>query len=211
MIRFFLLLWVMMPIWMSTSPAHAADYTYSPKGCDFKMTFPEEPGIGQSCDPDNPQLCHQVRVYNKFFALNSGLRITASCGKAEPGMLNKYSGKIMEYTLSAMAKNYVDAKTAKVAFTDLGTAKEAVLMGGKKESDGTESVYMAVMMIGAHSVLSTQGEVTGVDNPEADKLFAHIMKSVAQVTPADAKSDNKNNTETGKDTTPPAAPQDKKH
>lgn len=163
--------------------AYAADFTYAPKGCEFQMNFPEEPAPGQVCADGNPKDCHPVSVFTKIYDIDTGLRITITCTPAQPGMMEKYSGDVMQYTLGSMAKDHIDKDTAQSGFHDFGAAKQAVLMGSKKQTDGSETVYMSQIWIGKISVLTAEGEITGAQLPEADTLFAHIMKSVKPDSP----------------------------
>ena len=163
-----------------SAPAHAAEYTYAPDGCEFHMTFPEQPADSKACDAANPQSCHRVSTYTKIYDVTTGMRINVTCAPATPSMMEKYSGEVMQYTLGALARDRVDKEQAQTAFEDLGTAKQAILMGAKKQEDGTESVYMSELWIGKKSVLTVEGEMTGPANQDADTLFAHIMKSVRQ-------------------------------
>lgn len=172
--------------------SHAADYTYAPDDCDFHMTFPEQPAKGKACDAKNPKDCHLVSTYTKIFDVSTGLRINVTCGPAEKNMLQKYDGKVMEYTLAAISKEHIDPAASQAAFEDHGTAKQAILMGSKKQEDGSETVYMSQLWIGQKSVMTIEGEVTGTPLPEADNLFAQIMKSVTFTSasgPAAAKPD----------------------
>lgn len=183
-----------------SGPAFAAEYTYAPKDCEFNMTFPEAPADGKACDRENPKDCHFVSTYTKIYDVSTGMRINVTCSAAEAGMMSKYSGQVMQYTLGAMAKEHIDTKDSQTAFEDLGYAKQAVLMGSKKQVDGNDSVYMSELWIGKKSVLTIEGEMTGPANEEADKLFAHIMKSVRTAasdkpaTKTDEKTESKTET-----------------
>ncbi|MDB5491080.1 MAG: hypothetical protein JWO78_929 [Micavibrio sp.] len=161
-----------------SAPVNAAEYTYAPDGCEFNVTFPEAPADSKACDSANPKDCHLVSTYTKIYDVSTGMRINVTCAPAQPGMMEKYSGEVMQYTLGAMAREHIDRDQAQTAFEDLGTAKQAVLMATKKQEDGSESVYMSELWIGKKSVLTLEGEMTGPPNQDADTLFARIMKSV---------------------------------
>ena len=38
----------------ASAPALAEPYRYSPEGCEFEATFPDEPYEARRCNPDNP-------------------------------------------------------------------------------------------------------------------------------------------------------------
>lgn len=156
--------------------AHAADYTYAPEGCDFRMTFPEEPLSETRCNPEKPEQCYKAITFNRVFALDSSVRVNATCNPAEENMLERYSGEVMEFTLESMARSAVtDYQTS---FADHGDAKEAILLGAHKMPDGTEKIYMAQLWIGKTSLMTIEAEVTGMESPDTDALFISIMKSV---------------------------------
>lgn len=175
--RFWLPAFAGMTMLFFSPQTHAAEYTYQPEGCEFRMTFPEKPTTGTKCNPDNEAQCHQVSTYNETFALDSALRVTVTCNPAEKNMLERYSGEVMEFTLETMARNS-KTKNLETGFTDHGDVKQAVLLGSDELEDGTERVYMAQLWIGKKSVFTVEGEVKGAANPTADTIFSDIMKSV---------------------------------
>lgn len=168
-----------------TCPAHADDYTYAPNGCELRIVFPEEPGVSQICDPSDMKKCHERAMYARVLTADSSVRITAICTPAEPGMMERYSGDVMNFTLESMAKPYVDH--VKSGFNEHKFAKQSVVLGNKKQPDGSETIYMAQLWIGQKSVMTIEGVVTGKQSDTADTLFATILKSVhheSQETPA---------------------------
>lgn len=159
-----------------TPAAQAADYTYAPEGCDFRMTFPEQPLSETRCNPDDPKKCYKTATFNRVFALDSSVRITATCNPAEKDMLTRYSGEVMQYTLESMAKDAVSEY--QTSFADHKDAKEAILLGSRTMPDGTVKIYMAQLWISKKSVLTLEADVTGAETPDSDALFIGIMKSV---------------------------------
>ncbi len=158
------------------TPAFAADYVYAPKNCEFKITYPEQPSIAQACNPENAKDCYEASNFVRVLAMDSSVRINTTCNNAEPGMLERYSGDVMQYTLGTMAKQKVDEYES--GFNDHGVAKQAVVLGNQKQEDGTEQVYMAQLWIGKKSVFTIEGQVTGTASPEADAIFSEIFKSI---------------------------------
>jgi len=155
-------------------PAQAFEHT--PDFCEFHMSFPEAPSTAMACNPENDKDCYHVAHFNRVYALDSALSVTATCNKAEAGMLERYNGEVMTFTLQAMSRDKVE--DPQVGFNDHGVAKQAVLIGGRTAQDGTESVYMAQIWIGKESVFTIEGDVTGASNDEADLLLSTIMGSI---------------------------------
>lgn len=170
------------------STAMAQDVTYAPNGCEFAVDYPEAPSAAQACNADNPDQCYEVARFNRVYSLDSALKITSTCNPAEPGMLERYSGEVMTFTLGTVAKGRADKP--ETSFADYGFAKQAILLGGRTLQDGTESVFIAHLWIGKKSVLTIEGEVTGIENPEADQLLTKIMQSVRHVGPEKAPAKN---------------------
>jgi hypothetical protein len=109
--------------------------------------------------------------------MDTSIRINTTCNAAEPGMLEKYSGEVMKFTLQTMAKDNTD--DYQTGFNDHGIAKQAVLLGNKKMPDGTERLYMAQIWIGKTSVFTIEGEVmAGTEANETDIVFGNIFKSI---------------------------------
>ncbi len=165
-----------MLLGLATAPAIAADYTFAPKGCEFAMTFPEQPTSAERCDPAAPTQCTHSSVFVKVYGMDSSMRVTATCSPAEDNMLKRYSGDVMRFTLESMAKG--NAKTYETGFNDLGTAKQAILLGSTPNDHDGEDVYMAQLWIGEKSVLTIEGVLTGVQTPDSDSTFTGIMKSI---------------------------------
>jgi hypothetical protein len=191
--------------------AHAEDKVFTQPGCEFQMTFPEIPASSQICNPNKPKECHHVAVFNKVYALDSAMRITVTCTSAEPGMLERYDQEALQYTLAAIAKPHLD-DDGNTGYQDLGAAKQAMIMGSHKMGDGTETIYMAQLWIGKKSVYTIEGEITGSQVPEADTLFAHIMKSATLVPddkPASNADEKKDGQKDGKTEEKPVAKQEK--
>ena len=174
------------------SPATARAFDYAPEGCEFIITFPEEPSSARACNPEDPKDCYMVGQFMRIYAMDSALRISSTCNRAEDGMLERYSGEVMEFTLKSMSRNKAD--DPQTGYNDLGFAKQAILLGGRVDEDGSENVYMAQIWIGKDSVMTVEGEVTGADNPDADQLFSTIMGSIrhkSQTETTDQPPENK--------------------
>src|SRR5687768_13547059 len=118
--------------------AQSAEYVYAPEGCDFEMTFPEEPITSRRCnpDPDEPNRCYEIRTFNRVFAMDSAIKVTARCTQAEDNMLERYSGPVMEFTLKSMAteNGITDIETG---YADHSDSREATLLGRRAMEGGT--------------------------------------------------------------------------
>lgn len=178
---------ITMLLLLSFGVVHAADITYTPEGCEFRMTLPEAPSTAEACNPDNPKECYRTGRFTRVYALDSMLKISTTCNAAEKGMMDRYSGEVMAFTLKTMSKGKVDEPES--GYQELAYAKQALIMGGKKLDDGTETLYMAQLWIGKKSVFTVEGEVTGAANDEADALFTAIMASIRHESQDEAQGD----------------------
>lgn len=156
-----------------------AEETYRAPDCEFSIVFPETPSVAQACNPTREDECHYVATFTKVYALDSAINIKTTCNKAEDGMLERYSGDVMRFTLETMAKSQADEY--ETGFNDHGIAKQAILLGSQKTEGGQEKIYMAQLWIGKKSVFTVEGSVTG-SNGEADMLFSTILKSIRHET-----------------------------
>lgn len=167
--------------------AQAADFVYAPKNCEFKVNYPEQPSLAEACNPEDPKDCYEVSNFIQVLAMDSSIRINSTCNNAEPGMLERYNGDVMEYTLGTMAKQRVDE--FETGFNDHGIAKQAVVLGNQKVTEESEGVYMAQLWIGKRSVFTIEGQITGVASAEADRIFSSIFQSIRHESWDDAKGD----------------------
>ncbi len=179
-----------MLLFLYTATCHAADYTFNPDNCDFRMTFPEEPGTTDRCNPEKPDQCYKVSIFNKIFTLDSGIKVTVTCNPAEDNMLQRYSGDVMKYTLKTMMGGG-DTADEQIGFDDYGDAKAATLLGQRTMPDKTDKIYMAQLWISEKSVLTVEGELTGPASDAGDAMFTSIMKSVRPKDWDDKKDDGK--------------------
>jgi hypothetical protein len=193
-----------LTLMLLAAPVMAEDFVYAPKDCEFRVTYPEQPSTASACNPDNAKQCHQVSTFTKIYAMDTSIRITTTCNAAEPGMLEKYSGDVMKFTLETMAKENVD--DYQTGFNDHAIAKQAVLLGNKKMPDGTERLYMAQIGIGKTSVFTIEGEVmAGPETNDTDIVFGNIFKSIRP-----EAWDNEKKAAEGKDAPAPVDKDDEK-
>lgn len=160
-------------------PAIAADFVYTPQECEFRITYPEEPSVATACNPDDMKECYETSSFIQVFGVDSSIRISTTCNNAEEGMMERYSGDVMQFTLGTMASQHIsDYETG---FNDHGVAKQAVLLGHREEEGRGEQIYMAQLWIGKKSVFTVEGHITGSTAPEADHIFSTIFKSIRHV------------------------------
>ncbi len=180
------------PAWLESGSV------FSPEGCDFTVTFPEEPYTTKRCDPIEPtKNCSNVTTFTKVYGLDATLLFNVTCNKAADGMFGRYDDNVMRTTLLSMAKPS-NLDKSETGFTQNSQAKMAVLLGSGKSDNGKDDMlYTAQLWIGHHSVFTLEGQLRGQYVAEADQLFAEILKTakVREVTPekpedtADKKTD----------------------
>lgn len=171
----------------------AKGHEFSPPGCEFTVTFPEEPYKTKRCDPVEPtKNCTEVTSFTKVFGIDATVNYNVTCLPADPGMYEKYDDNVMRTALFAMAKP-ANLDKSETGFGELKEAKMAVLIGsGKTENKQDDLIYTAQLWIGHKSVFTLEGELRGKYVPEADALFADILKTArvkGPVTPVDVKSE----------------------
>jgi hypothetical protein len=160
------------PEWL----AHA--YTYSPPGCEFTIQFPEEPFTGQRCDPVEPtKNCSDVTTFTKVYGLDATVTYTVTCKPTPTDMYGKYDDNVMRTVLMGMARP-VNLDKSDTGFALFKEAKMAVLLGsGKTDNKQDDLIYTAQLWIGHASTFTLEGQVRGNYVPDADQLFAEILKT----------------------------------
>ncbi len=178
------------PAWLESG------YTYSPEGCDFTVSFPQEPYTTKRCDPVEPgKNCTDMTTFTKVFGVDATLLFSVSCNKADGNMYDRYDDNVMRTTLLGMARP-VNLGSSETGFAKMDKAKMAVLLGtGKADNGEDDLMYTAQLWIGHNSVFTLEGELRGKYVPDADLLFAEILKTARvrdmKAEPKDEKKDEK--------------------
>jgi hypothetical protein len=161
---------------LATAPVSAADYSYAPENCEFRMTFPGEPYKTRRCQADAPDVCRDMTSYTKVFGIDATVNVNVTCNKAEDKMYERYSGDVMQATLAAiMGENHLE--DYQTGYQEFDVAKQAVLMGMGK-TGSSDKIFIAQLWIGHKSVLSVEAELVGGPLEEADKMFSDILHSI---------------------------------
>jgi hypothetical protein len=195
--RFKYLLWIPafagMTLLFMAQKARAEVGIYNPPNCEFQVDLPSQPYTVTKCNPDNPKDCHDVTTFTKVFDMAASVDFTLTCNPAEKNMYEKYSAPIMLKTLEAMVDHdSVDSYEKDVAVTD--AVKRAVIIGSGT-SGKQKKIYTVQLWIGHKSVFTIEGSLVGDYVPEADTMFADIVKSIKtvdQVKKDTVKVDEKN-------------------
>jgi hypothetical protein len=151
---------------------------YSPEGCEFQVTFPEQPYNTQHCDPiEKGKNCSDMTSFTKVYGIDSTVTYNVSCTATDGDMYGKYDDNVMRTTLQGMTRT-LNLDTSQTGFMPLKEAKMAVLLGsGKTENGQDDLIYTAQLWIGHKSVFTLEGQLRGKYQPDADRLFAEILKT----------------------------------
>ncbi len=150
---------------------------YSPDYCQFTATFPEEPYITHQCeDPENPETCFNLVTYTKVFDMASTVRFEIICNPSSAEMYEQFTPEIMENTVKAMTKDSV-LETFELNTQQREKYRHTGLVGkGRQGLD--DSLLITQIWISDRSIMSVEGEINGEPIPEADQLFAEILRSI---------------------------------
>lgn len=161
--------------------AHAAEekeFVYSPEGCDFSVTFPQEPGNGRRCpsDPDLP--CEEVARFTEIYSLKSSITAEMSCKVISEDVRKTYNKDVLETLLRGMARNAKPDEMG-VFYKDMPNEKvQIAAISGMKDTGYTPAIYTAQIWVGEHSLLVFEGTLAGPENKTADDAFAKILGSL---------------------------------
>jgi hypothetical protein len=150
-------------------------YNYAPDDCEFRMVFPGEPEQVKRCSKDDPNKCNNSTSFTHVFDMSASVNITVTCLPAAAGMYGKYSGPVMQQTLSMVSKNKLDKY--ETGYQQYDVAKQATVLGTGK-AGASDMVYIAQLWIGHHSVFTVEGSMIGDQRDDADKMFTDILKSI---------------------------------
>ena len=173
--KFFLVLALML----LSLPAQAEPFTYAPEDCEFALDLPEAPYKSRRCSTDDPEQCSELTSFTKVFGTDATVAITLSCNKAAEDMFTRYSGDVMKATLIAMLGQQ-GIENYETGFSEFKEAKQAILIGTGTEGR-SEKIYTAQLWIGHKSLLTVEASLIGGPLPEADGLYAAILKSIRHV------------------------------
>tara|TARA_R110002095_G_scaffold42116_1_gene38581 strand:+ start:841 stop:1611 length:771 start_codon:yes stop_codon:yes gene_type:complete len=152
-------------------------YGYSPEYCDFVAGFPEEPLIIHHCEDENdPSTCFNLVSYTKVFGLSSTVKVEAICNPAGAEMYEHFTPETMEKTVRAMTKDKV-VKEFKVDSRDEKEYRQSGLVAQGRQGLN-DTLYIAQLWVANNSIMSVEAELMGEQTPEADELFANILRNI---------------------------------
>ena len=155
-------------------PAPETGHLYSPEGCGFEMTFPEEPATMRQC-PGGGRPCDLFQSYTKVYGLSSTVRVRAICKPlADAG--DTYTPGVVKTIFAAIARREGLENISFNQKSEDGILR-AVLSGTASEGL-SDKIYINQLWAGPDSILTVEGDLSGDGTPEADALFAEIFKSV---------------------------------
>ena len=165
-------------ILLTSSPTKAQEYTYAPQGCDFKITFPEEPHTTRRCHTKIADRCDLMSGYTKVFGLDATVNFYVSCKPNEEDLRESFTPDVLRTSL--LARPYVESlEVYDINHGETDLAKMSALFGAGPTDNGNDvMLYVAQIWVGENSTLSLEGEIIGHDVPEADELFADILASL---------------------------------
>lgn len=154
--------------------AHAAEYRYAPKNCEFEITFPEKFYTQLKCGTKN--MCEEVVTFAKTIKTSTAdFRVTCNApGKEKMDLVRKSNLKASakELATSAGLKSFGED----VATLPDGTLSAVTLALGKR---GTlDALYTGQYWIGKTSLLLLEAEMRGPTNKDVEKIYSDILKSV---------------------------------
>ncbi len=156
--------------------AEAKDFQYSPEGCQFTITFPEEPVISKRCDSKDSGKCYDLVSFSQVYDLNASVNFRVICNPVADSVYDQYSKEIMTGVLQTMSKGTA-VESANSSFREEPHYKQAGLAGEGKIGK-TSMIYIAQLWIAEHSAFSLEGELVGEQDDRADQLFADILRTV---------------------------------
>lgn len=174
-------------------PAYAEEeeksVIYQPEGCEFAITFPDEPYSSQRCNPGNPTQCSDFTSFTKVFGIEATVNFTVSCYPANENMYEQYSEEVMQATLKAMLSD----QNLDIVETDSQTlpyAKQAVALGTGRIGN-SDRLFSAQLWIGKKSVYTIEAELVGKQLDIADEMFMDIIGSFQHESEMDKKDEEK--------------------
>ncbi len=158
--------------------------------CDFTVSFPEKPYVTRRCKGSSGGECYDILTYTRVFDLSNAVTVKTTCNPVAPDMAGRLTEAVMRTTLESMvARKSVGQYDLK--FSERDGVRSATLFG-EGVKGVTPTLYVAQLWLGASSLLTVEGELTGDANPQADSLFGDILKSIrSKDAPASARGEEK--------------------
>lgn len=167
-----------MTMLLFSPPALAEEYTYSPEGCEFVITFPEEPRATQRCHDIIQDRCTLMASYTQVFEMDATLNFYVNCEPTERNMREDYTPDALRTML--LARPGVDnLEVYDVTYSETDNATTAALLGAGPSPGGQDPmVYVIQLWVGESSIFTLEAELIGKGHDEADTQFADILRSL---------------------------------
>lgn len=163
-------------------PVHAEDaapeekFVFRPEGCEFAITFPDEPYSRRQCNPGNPEQCTDITSYTKVFGIEATLNFDVTCYPAQDAMYDQFSEDVMRATLEAMLSER-DLDEVETDARTFPYAKQAVALGTGL-SGKSDMIFTGQLWIGKKSIYTVEAELVGRQLDTADEMFMEILGSI---------------------------------
>lgn len=153
--------------------------TYKPPYCDFTASFPDEPYAQRRCEGDTDDTCYNLVSYNKVFDnMDSSIRVEIICNPSSAEMYKQFDDDAMKTTVKAMSRDSViESYEINSREDENGKFRQAALLG-KGRVGVKDSIYIAQLWSSPVSMMSVEAEMAGESIPEADAMFAEILRSI---------------------------------
>ena len=149
---------------------------YKPDYCDFYAKFPSEPTRSHRCELENPDRCYDLVSYTKVFEMTSTVKAEIVCNPLPEGAFEKYTPEIMKETVLSMAQGEV-VQGYEPNVQESANFKQAGMVGRGRAGMG-DTIFVAQLWVGRHSIMAVQAEMMGTPVEEAESHFADLLRSI---------------------------------
>ncbi len=171
-------LFLALPLLMSW-PALAEPFTYAPEGCEFRIAFPEKPYITQKCTSGADKKCEEIVSYTRVINIDTSVNFRVICSPATATQIDGYTEEDMRGTVEQMASEAgLEPNEAEVIKEDDFTSATVVTIGNRGER---EVFYTSQIWVGKKSIMSLEGDMSGPESADADKIFTEVLKNTGPV------------------------------
>lgn len=163
-------------ILLTAVPAKAEEYEYSPEGCAFTVTFPEEPYTSRRCENSDQNKCYDLVSFTQVIDMTATVNFRVICNAVSESIYEQYTQDVMKVTLKAMAKR-ASLDTFDASYRETPNYKQAAIVGEGLAGQNS-SIYIGQLWMGKNSALSVEAEMIGDQSTEADELYSTILRSI---------------------------------
>lgn len=158
--------------------AHAEEFTYSPEGCDFQITFPDEPYATRRCHDQMRDKCTLMTSYTQVIDLDTTINFYVTCKQSKESLRDSFTPDLMRTSILARP-GVQNLEVYDISYDETDNATMAALLGAGKSANGNDTMLSVIQLwIGDKSVLSLEGELIGQQTEKSDRIFADILQSL---------------------------------